>query len=45
MIFRLKDNTLEEVTTLRENDELESPIFPGLSLKLSDIFTHVGDSD
>jgi Uma2 family endonuclease len=37
-IFRLTDNTLEEVVTLRGDDELESPILPGLSLKLSTIF-------
>jgi len=37
-VFRLAGNSLEEVTTLRENDQLESPIFPGLSLKLSAIF-------
>lgn len=39
IVFRLVDNTLEEVATLGQNDQLESPIFPGLSLKLSDIFT------
>jgi Uma2 family endonuclease len=37
-VFRLTDNTLEEVVTLRGDDELESPILPGLSLKLSAIF-------
>jgi len=37
-VFRLAGNSLEEVTTLRENDQLEPPIFPGLSLKLSAIF-------
>jgi Uma2 family endonuclease len=38
MVFRLAGKTLEEVTTLKETDELESPLLPGLSLKLSDIF-------
>jgi Uma2 family endonuclease len=38
-VFRLADNSLEEVATLRQKDQLESPLFPGLSLKLSDIFT------
>jgi len=40
MIFRLAENILEEVVTLRQSDQLESPIFPGLSLKLTNIFTH-----
>lgn len=39
IVFRLSGNILQEVTTLRQNDLLESPILPGLSLKLSDIFT------
>ena len=38
-IFRLEDNTLNEVMRFKETEALESPIFPGLSLKLSDIFT------
>jgi hypothetical protein len=38
-VFRLAGNTLEEVTTLKKKDQLESPIFPGLSLKLSAIFS------
>ena len=42
-IFQLKDHRLAEVTTLRANDDLESPIFPGLSLKLSDIFVVVDE--
>ena len=42
-VFRLAGNTLEEVSTLRENDELESTVFPGLSLKLSDIFSIPSD--
>lgn len=39
IIFRLEENTLKEVTRFRETDALESPVFPGLSLKLSHIFT------
>ena len=39
IIFRLDDHTLKEVTRFRAADALESPIFPGLSLKLNDIFT------
>ena len=39
MVFRLVGDTLKEVATLKHNDQLESPTFPGLSLKLSDIFT------
>ncbi len=37
-VFRLTDNTLGEVVTLRGDDELESPVLPGLALKLSAIF-------
>jgi len=37
-IFRLNGKMLEEITTLKENDILESPLFPGLSLKLSAVF-------
>ena len=37
-VFRPTGDTLEEVVTLRGNDQLESPILPGLSLKLSAIF-------
>jgi len=40
IVFRLKDNTLQEVVTLKEDDTLESPIFPGLALKLNTIFSH-----
>lgn len=41
IVFRLSGNTLEEVMTLEEyDDELESPLFPGLSLKLSAIFAN-----
>ena len=43
MVFRLTNNTLEQVATLRQDDPLESPMLPGLSLKLSDIFTHYLD--
>ena len=39
IIFRREDDTLKEVTRFGQTDALESPIFPGLSLKLSDIFT------
>lgn len=38
MVFRLAGDTLEEVTTLKQDDQLESPVFPGLSVKLSNIF-------
>lgn len=41
IVFRLSGNTLEEVMTLEEyDDELASPLFPGLSLKLSTIFAN-----
>ena len=39
LIFRLEDNTLKEVSKFGGTDALDSVIFPGLSLKLSDIFT------
>ena len=39
IIFRSGDDTLREVARFRQTDALESPIFPSLSLKLSDIFT------
>ena len=39
LIFRIEDNTLKEVSKFRGTDTLDSVIFPGLSLKLSDIFT------
>ena len=39
IIFHPEEDTLKEVTRIRQTDVLESPIFPGLSLKLSDIFT------
>jgi Uma2 family endonuclease len=37
-VFRPEDGTLKEVARFSETDVLESPIFPGLLLKLSDIF-------
>lgn len=40
IVFHLHGNTLEEVVTLKEDDILESPLLPGLSLKLSTIFNH-----
>ena len=43
MVFRLTDNTHEQVATLRQGDALESPMLPGLSLKLSDIFTRLDE--
>lgn len=39
IVFRLVENNLQEAATLRQNDQLKSPILPGFSLKLSDIFT------
>ena len=39
IVFRLNGNKLEEVMTLKEDDTLESPLFPGLSLKLNAIFS------
>ena len=40
-IFRLDQDTLREATSLRGNDILESPLFPGLSLSLSAIFDRI----
>ena len=37
-VFRLEGRMLEKMATLRENDVLESQIFPGLSLNVSAIF-------
>jgi len=37
-IFRLEGKRLEEIASLRENDVLQSPVFPGLSLNLSAVF-------
>ena len=44
IIFRLVENTLKEVTRLRETDTLESPLFPGLSIQVSAIFRGFQDS-
>ena len=38
LIFRLREQMLEEVSTLHDEDELASPILPGFGLKVSDIF-------
>ena len=38
LIFRLHEQTLEEVSTLSNDDELSSPILPGFQLKVSSIF-------
>jgi Uma2 family endonuclease len=47
VIFRLaEDNILKEVMNLRGNEILESPLFPGLALNLSEIFlTGLQDSE
>lgn len=37
-IFRLHETGLEEVSLLRGDDEIASPLFPGLAIKLSDVF-------
>lgn len=38
LVFRLKGNVLEEVSSLRSSDQISSPIFPGLVLKLNEVF-------
>ena len=38
LIFRLREQSLEEVATLMSDDELSSPILPGFRLKVSAIF-------
>ncbi|HEV2826087.1 MAG TPA: Uma2 family endonuclease [Pyrinomonadaceae bacterium] len=38
LIFKLREQILEEAATLHQEDELSSPILPGFRLKLSDIF-------
>jgi len=38
LVFRLASRALEEVSILRNDDQISSPILPGLELKLSDIF-------
>ena len=40
IVFRLSGNTLEEIMTLEKGDTLKSLLFPGLSLKLSNIFSN-----
>jgi len=41
IIFRLEESTLRQLTTLRKNDTLESPLFPEFSLSLSVIFNGI----
>lgn len=41
-IFRLGQATLEEITTLKDDDKLTSSILPGLRLKVSAVFRTVG---
>lgn len=43
VIFRLEENTLVKAATFRENDTLETPLFPGLSLDVSAILTGFQD--
>ena len=38
IIFRLEVSTLREVARLSESDTIESPLFPGLSLQISEVF-------
>jgi len=38
LIFRLQNTGLEEVSTLRHDDEITSPLLPGFIVKLSDVF-------
>lgn len=38
LIFRLRDQTLEEVATLTGDDRLSSPILPGFQLRIDAIF-------
>jgi len=38
LIFRLRDTGLEEVSLLRDQDEITSPLLPGLGIKLDDVF-------
>ena len=38
LVFRLTGEDLEEISMLRNDDEISSPLLPGLKLKLSDIF-------
>jgi Uma2 family endonuclease len=38
LVFRLTGEGLEEISMLRSDDQISSPLLPGLELKLSDIF-------
>ena len=38
VIFRLQGTTLDEVSLLRNTDQITSPILPGLALSLEDVF-------
>ena len=38
LIFRLRGESLEEIETLKDEDELSSPLLPGFHLKASAIF-------
>lgn len=38
IIFRLAGNTLEEISTIRDDDQLESPLLPGFSISVGSIF-------
>jgi Uma2 family endonuclease len=42
LIFRLQGTTLDEVSLLRNNDRISSPILPGLALALEDVFRFPG---
>jgi len=39
MIFRLNGETLEEIKTIRDDERLESPLLPDLSIRVGDIFS------
>ena len=38
LVFRLTGEGLEEISILRNDDQISSPLLPGFELKLSDIF-------
>lgn len=38
LVFRLASSGLEEVSILRNDDQITSPLLPGLALKLTDVF-------
>ena len=38
LVLRLANDSLVEVSTLRDDDQVSSPLLPGLELNLSDIF-------